>query len=417
MYLNLWKLNDALLFFLFFSSLFLTRAFSQFKLPLLIICFTLSILFLINSKVKLSLRPLLLIFATMLGVLIWSFVGVIHGNNELAIIESLRLFFAYYIINLVFVLYLFKRIRFVYVDILFSLATICIFTTAVLAIYNISLFPQWFIEEMNLRIGVYDGYIQNTAHHIGMLSLTVPYLMVVSVYNVSSVYKLVWFALMLGIITIILSSRRAVYLAIVLIPLTLLFVHYLSHKRMAEKIANLYSLFFAYFVLFSLSILIFYTYYTDYFLVFFDRILEAIQQVSEKNYVSERALQSVSLLKGFSEYPLLGSGFGGTVDVVRNSDRPWIFELSYHNLLFNIGIVGFFLFVVLNGYTLKILTSKLRKNENKDKYHMIAIIVSVVSMYVISYSNPYISSSYDFLFVNFLMPLLYLKGSVDSEKY
>lgn len=55
-----------------------------------------------------------------------------------------------------------------------------------------------------------------------------------------------------------------------------------------------------------------------------------------------RIEQAPALWNGFKSHPVLGAGLGGILDsdVVRSEDNPWSFELTYLQVLFQMGIVG-----------------------------------------------------------------------------
>ncbi|MEZ8547896.1 hypothetical protein AB6D12_10375 [Vibrio cyclitrophicus] len=416
MRINVCKINDIAISLLVFSSIVFTRSFGVLKLPLLILCLLLSFYLMVKRKHKFHLQPLVVIITVMFGSVIWSIIGLYSGNSDVAVLESLRLFVVYYIINMVIILYLYERLNYLYMDIVFSLSTISIFLFSIMAIFDISLIPTWLLKEINLNIGLHDGYIQNTAHHIGMLALTVPYLIVVSVYNVSKIPKTVSISAVLGLICIVLSSRRAIYVIVACLPFFLVFFHYVTHVKTRKKSANLARFIAVYVFVFLFSILMFYMYYPDKAIVFYERITDAISQFTDKNIASERGLQAFFLLSGFKDAPLIGSGFGGTVDFVRNSERPWIFELSYHSLLFNVGLIGFTIFLLSFLYSFLLIIERIKRTQKENKYHVISVLVAVLSMLIVSFSNPYISSSYDFLLVNFLIPLVTLKELSSIEK-
>jgi hypothetical protein len=54
-----------------------------------------------------------------------------------------------------------------------------------------------------------------------------------------------------------------------------------------------------------------------------------------------RAEQIDHLLRGWAESPLIGQGMGAVVaGYARDKERPWNFEMQYHMILFQVGIVG-----------------------------------------------------------------------------
>lgn len=62
----------------------------------------------------------------------------------------------------------------------------------------------------------------------------------------------------------------------------------------------------------------------------------------------ERSFQAGVLVGEFADRPLFGAGFGAVIDgYARSVERPWNFELQYHLLLFQTGIVGVVLYASL----------------------------------------------------------------------
>lgn len=60
-----------------------------------------------------------------------------------------------------------------------------------------------------------------------------------------------------------------------------------------------------------------------------------------------RVAQSEELLSAWAQKPLVGWGLGAVLDsgFARSDDRPWMFELQYHQLLFSAGLIGVVLVV------------------------------------------------------------------------
>ncbi|TFC87659.1 hypothetical protein E3T24_04440 [Cryobacterium sp. TmT2-59] len=56
---------------------------------------------------------------------------------------------------------------------------------------------------------------------------------------------------------------------------------------------------------------------------------------------SLRDEQVTQLIRAWSESPIFGHGWGATIDgYARSQERPWNFEMQYHLLLFQVGLVG-----------------------------------------------------------------------------
>lgn len=106
------------------------------------------------------------------------------------------------------------------------------------------------------------------------------------------------------------------------------------------------------------------------------------------------------------EQPIFGHGSGASAAVVRSADFGWAYELSYHALLFHTGIVGFTLYI----YALFMVISGLykgtkRKDANFSWY--VSLLAAVLMGIIANSSNPYFSSSFDFLWW-ILWPLSYV---------
>ena len=114
----------------------------------------------------------------------------------------------------------------------------------------------------------------------------------------------------------------------------------------------------------------------------------------------ERFKQAASLWGKFSESPVVGHGFGSTVDVVRSHETPWAYELSYLALLMNVGLVGFLIYstavlwVALKGIQLS------RKNTEFAKL-FVPLITALSAFLIMNATNPYLGK-FDYLWVIFL---------------
>jgi O-antigen ligase len=110
---------------------------------------------------------------------------------------------------------------------------------------------------------------------------------------------------------------------------------------------------------------------------------------------NKRFDQAPQLLSGFRRHPLLGSGLGATLPsgFKRSSTSPWAFELSYLELLFQLGVVG--LAVVLGGplWMLVKLARRLRQARGAARLRVLAAAASLVGLLLASASNPYLMTS------------------------
>jgi hypothetical protein len=111
------------------------------------------------------------------------------------------------------------------------------------------------------------------------------------------------------------------------------------------------------------------------------------------------------LIDGFLETPLFGSGFGGVTDYVRSQDSPWVYELSFHQMLFNFGFIGSVFLVVslLCMFIKAIEVIKVKGVQVKDG--VISVLLGTVGLLIGAYSNPYLGS-FDYLLALGFLPLV-----------
>lgn len=135
-----------------------------------------------------------------------------------------------------------------------------------------------------------------------------------------------------------------------------------------------------------------------------DRLFDRFIGAFENNDNNIRYTQAKALWEGFEEYPLFGSGAGIGVDnFVRDTEYPWRYELSYNLILYNSGIVGFCIYGVAHIFLIALLYKKAKR---KDPIAS-ALLLSYSVVLVANATNPYFSSSFDFLWFIFI-PLMYL---------
>ena len=102
----------------------------------------------------------------------------------------------------------------------------------------------------------------------------------------------------------------------------------------------------------------------------------------------ERSIQFSYLLNGIYENLLLGSGFGSNAGYTRSSDQPWLYELSYLQMLYNFGVVGCLL---LSGLFFTYLLAALRsiRRLRAKTTVPLGVLVGFLAIAIGAYSNPY----------------------------
>ena len=118
----------------------------------------------------------------------------------------------------------------------------------------------------------------------------------------------------------------------------------------------------------------------------------------------ERTIQKPYLIESFKESPMLGSGFGAYAGYLRNEERPWTYELTYHQMLFNLGIIGVAVLGSLFSLYFLLVVRILRQYKNGSAIPF-SILVGFCCLLLGAYSNPYLRS-FDYLFFAGLLPFL-----------
>lgn len=391
------------LFSFFFFIVFLTpQSFSSIKLTLLIPLLGFVMLHFL-SKQKFSINKDVIFYFIFFITIILSyiFLGLVNGNSLVASIEAFRVYVIFMIIYFILMLYLsstnFEKninIFFVFVSIGISFVT---FITVFDAFFSMGLIGDNLRDEMLLEIGIHEGYTQLNSLNIGVFSFVLPYLISIAILSRKQSFILN-VSILLGVLSVIMASRRIIMFLVFLTPFLVLIINYLCNgNNIFKKVYTFYiSLFIG-----SCAFLSF-LYLLDPVIIlgFKDRLLETI--AFDGN--SLRSRQHTALMDGLIDSPFFGSGIGGTVDIIRNSERPWIFELTFSQMLYNFGIAGFLAWCLFYIHYSFLVFRKISKSiKNKTIY--ISLYVGFISVMVASITNPYLGS-FDYLFALILLPLI-----------
>ncbi|MDA9136442.1 hypothetical protein N9J71_05240, partial [Ascidiaceihabitans sp.] len=219
------KWSQAISLFFLISVISFPRSFIEIKTALLaLVVMDLSAKILLSGRAVLA-RPILFFYSTIMAMgLIWSLIGVLQNNPSEAIVQSIRLYVAWSLLISVVLMHLFlsdpmKTIHLATIS--SGIVTSAIVLSFVLSSWlNWSIYPDWFVKEMLLRVGFHDGYVQVVSHNIGTLLFVVPYLLVSVLRSDSQEGHrwLMYVSLFMCIITAAFSGRRALWLVIALMP-------------------------------------------------------------------------------------------------------------------------------------------------------------------------------------------------------
>ncbi len=335
----------------------------------------------------------------------WGMIGLLHrGNFTEGVFDALRL---YGLWSAVFVV-LFALLRteasadvvhraLVLSGILISLVNL--FGVAD-QFFSWSVIPESVRMQMELYVGINEGYVQINSVNIGVLFVIVPYLLTLRLRQDAQRWDTIpaRFALGLTLVLTVVSGRRALMLVVALVPFVLLLV-----ARVTSSLPLLSQrgrrLLFAY-------------------CVGAVGVLAAASSLPESIHSSgfvyrlqsafssqdERSIQKGYLLDAFAERPLLGSGFGAFAGYLRSYERPWTYELTYHRMLFNLGLVGTAVVAGIHLMYFGLVASVLRRFP-AGSASAFSLIVALVALLIGAWSNPYLGS-FDFLFFLGLLPYL-----------
>lgn len=107
----------------------------------------------------------------------------------------------------------------------------------------------------------------------------------------------------------------------------------------------------------------------------------------------QRTEQIGELLRGWSDQPVAGSGMGAVLQsgYTRSEDRPWMFELQYHQLLLSGGLVG----VITTAVAVIVLWTMVRRCASVNPEHLgslTAVTVATLALLLANASNPYLQA-------------------------
>lgn len=403
------KFINLSIYIFFFLVTFLPRSHTSIKIPFLIIVFAISVIYLLKNK-NIIINSELLKWAylyILIGV-VWAFIGMVNGNNIQGIKDSLRLNFVWILVYFVLTVAVSNSNKF---DIVINVIMI---SNVVVSIYNILLFTNA-IGATNLsflysldaqsRVGIHAGYVQITSHNLGTLLFTTPFAM--TYYSKCKHKKLVMLNIIISIFAILISGRRALLLNLIVTVMLILLLKIINNKYQIEVILK--RTFYAAIIgVVSVVVLSVFNYLD--LTVIFKRMLEGFSGSSE----NVRYIQGVELLKGFTWSPIIGTGFAkGVSTIIRDIDKPWIYELTYVLQLYNLGIVGFSTYMYVLFINVKCAVKTMNK---RSAPYMEALLVGYFSFLLGTFTNPYLGS-FDFMWILFIILAYYNKVTKEETKY
>lgn len=401
-----WVSLSALLLLIFV----LPQSFAELKLPFVATILAGLVVGAIGGRWRFEVSVLSYYLCFCVLALAWSMVGLIRGNPIQAIVEAVRVYVAFMLIYFGVTVCISNTRYQQYTDRLIAYASLGIGMTTLYALadhlYGLGWLSQAIKDDLLMQVGIHPGYTQMNNVNIGMLVFIVPYLFS-RVLCGSRASPLLLLALVVGLLSAVLASRRMVLVLFVITPALVLGVGLLAGRlprRCYLACATFYAL--AAIVVLGGGFLVG---LGD--LAFLEGFLGRLTSALGGSPDDPRVSQHQALLAGFKEHYVLGSGFGGLASVIRSEERPWTYELTYSRLLFNSGLIGVLL---LGGLLAAYFLAALRKIRNSVHAELyIALLCGFLAILIAAASNPYLSS-FDFVFAFSILPLI-LNSKDDDE--
>lgn len=332
---------------------------------------------------------------------VWAVVGLLNGAAVVGVMDSVRLYVfwsvAYFV--LITLIPLAGGLRTMHRAIVLAGIAIPVINLAGLAdvVLDAGLIPLAVREELYLFASFHEGYVRITSHNIGSLFFVVGYLVTLQVCAAPAGISRRWatVALFLSVMMVMLSGRRALWLGTALTPFVVLFAAAttgsLAQTRHWGRLVA--------FACLALALPMTWAAAAGFDLSMAQDFARAAFDADD-----ERAMQAPYLLQGFVDHLFLGSGFGVEAGYERSSESPWLYELTFHQLLFNFGLVGVSCLIVLTARYF-MLARRFIGSQDVQSALGLALLSGFLCFLGGAYTNPYLGS-FDFLLVIAVLPLL-----------
>lgn len=105
-----------------------------------------------------------------------------------------------------------------------------------------------------------------------------------------------------------------------------------------------------------------------------------------------RGEESIELIQGWLHAPIFGHGWGAIIEgYARSARRPWNFELQYHLILFQVGIIGSLVLLTAVGIAIYAFIRALQKRPDLTPILLITA-AGAAALLAANYSNPYLQA-------------------------
>ena len=188
----------------------------------------------------------------------------------------------------------------------------------------------------------------------------------------------------LGVIFILATSRRVLFLSFfICVLIIIVLVKALSRELRAtikSRIRNTIGML-------SILVIVLFSWLASIGLINEHTLSEFLSKTSDKSD-NARTEQVASLIEGWQENPLFGAGPGVDAGISR-SEIPGMYEMSYIAKLFETGLIGFSIYILLWG-TLFYWTIKCIRRSSIPVQYILATLSGMTIFMLSNATNPYL---------------------------
>ncbi|KRC49313.1 hypothetical protein ASE16_11170 [Leifsonia sp. Root227] len=205
-------------------------------------------------------------------------------------------------------------------------------------------FPAWLVGQLGLSFDGHSfGITTITLYGLSTLVATCPLWLTALILPRHRLLPGKWMSGLAGVaafLTSLVAGRAAITIVALIVPIAVWIVwRVYSWRRPRTRFVAFAPLVVA--ALAALAILALSALGNSAVARAWDRVASIITGSGQTIEDQIRAEESHELIAGWLSSPVLGHGFGAVIPgYSRNESRPWNFELQYHLILFQVGIVG-----------------------------------------------------------------------------
>jgi hypothetical protein len=320
----------------------------------------------------------------------WGFLGILFSKDFVNDFIRLNVLWVTIYLLIVLSIHNFASFKIIFKTLIIASLFISIYNiNTVLITLDLPNIPFLNLLNSDQRIGIHLGYFQLTAHNLGSLNFLTPFL--ISLFLLKNTSDVgfskftIYIVLVINLIAVFFSGRRALWFLVILAPLTHFFTLILLGKIKVtfRRVIHIFFLL----ILFSTLIYTIFSYFDINLVGFLDRLLFRGDQNVGLSY---RAIYIQRLItETLNSNFLFGTGGGSAA-----------FEVSFAQVFHETGIVGLIIYFFLFFWVLVKLFAVSVRRSNLIVYS-IPLIIGFISFFLAMWTNPYFNS-FDFMWIIFL---------------